>query len=187
MLVERVIAEKIPGDLMEAGVWRGGAAIFMRGVLAANNDRTRKVWVADSFEGLPPPKVEIYAADAGDIHHTYRALAVPLETVRANFERFGLLDEQVEFHRGYFSDNLHLCPVKQIALLRLDADMYESTIVALRVLWDKISPGGYVIVDDYGYAAACRQAIADFERERSFQAELQWIDWTGVYFRKPAG
>jgi O-methyltransferase len=185
-LVEQVMDENIPGDLMETGVWRGGASILMRGILAANGDPSRSVWLADSFEGLPPPKPELYVADAGDTHFQHAALRVGVDEVRSNFERFSLMDERVHFWKGFFSDNLHLCPVERLSLLRLDADMYESTIVALRVLWDRLSPNGFVIVDDYGYAESCRQAIADFEVERGFKAELVKIDWTGVYFRKPA-
>lgn len=184
-LVRQVVAENIPGDLIETGVWRGGAAILMRGALKALGAGDRKVWLADSFEGLPPPKAELYPADAGDDHHTHLALAVGLEAVRANFDRFNLLDDHVQFWKGFFSDNLHLCPVEKLALLRLDADMYEGTIVALRVLWDRLSPGGFVVVDDYGYADSCRKAIADFLAERGVSVEIAMIDWTGAYFRKP--
>lgn len=185
-LVEQVLKEGIPGDLFEAGVWRGGAAIFMRGILAAYGDKTRRVWVADSFAGLPPPRPDLYPADAGDTHFQEEALAVSVEQVKRNFERFGLLDDQVEFVKGYFHETLPGCAVEQIAVLRLDGDMYESTIESLRALYDRVSPGGYIIVDDYGYLASCRQAIADFQAERGFSAPVTMVDWTGAYWRKTA-
>jgi O-methyltransferase len=84
--VETVLADSVPGDLIETGVWSGGATIFMRAVLAAHGITDRTVWVADSFRGLPPPDVERYPADQGDVHWTFDVLAVDVETVRRNFE-----------------------------------------------------------------------------------------------------
>lgn len=184
--VAAVLREQVPGDLFEAGVWRGGAGILMRGLLAAAGDTTRRVWLADSFEGLPPPDPERYPADAGDVHHTYAALKVGLAEVKRNFARFNLLDDRLVFVKGFFSDTLPACPVERIAVLRLDGDMYEPTIVSLRALYDKVSPGGFIIVDDYGYIASCRQAVADFAVERGLFIELTMIDWSGAYWRKPS-
>lgn len=87
--IEAVLRDAVPGDLIETGVWRGGASIFMRGVLAAAEVTDRKVFVADSFQGLPAPKPGLYAADRGDEHHRMKYLAVSLSEVRANFERYG--------------------------------------------------------------------------------------------------
>src|SRR5438067_263878 len=95
--VESVIEDRVPGDLIETGVWRGGAVIFMRGVLKAHGVTDRRVWAADSFQGLPPPRDDLYPADAGDRNYVFDELAVTLETVRGNFERYGLLDDQVQF------------------------------------------------------------------------------------------
>ncbi|WP_018409735.1 TylF/MycF/NovP-related O-methyltransferase [Methylocystis rosea] len=184
-LVEAALAEEIPGDLFEAGVWRGGAGILMRAILAAHADTTRRVWLADSFQGLPRPHVERFPMDAGDTHYQYEALKVSLETVKANFARFGLLDSRLEFVEGFFSETLDRAAVERIAVLRLDGDMYESTYVALTALYDKVSPGGFVIVDDYGYLESCRRAVADFLSSRSLAVELHQIDWTGVYWKKP--
>jgi len=184
-LVERVLKEGVPGDMFEAGVWRGGAAILMRGILAAYGDTQRQVWAADSFAGLPPPRPDLYPADAGDEFYKAEALAVSLPQVKRNFARFGLLDDQVRFVEGYFHETLPKCEVERIAVLRLDGDMYESTIEALRALYDRVSPGGFIIIDDYGCLASCRQAVADFQAERGFTAEMTVVDWTGVYWRKP--
>ncbi len=184
--VTSVLRDEIPGDIAETGVWRGGASIFMRAILLAYGDVTRTVWVADSFEGLPKPNPDRYPADRGDRLWTKTALVVSLEEVKANFARYGLLDDQVRFIRGWFSDTLPKAPIEQLAVLRLDGDMYESTKVALDSLYPKLSPGGYVIIDDYGAIPACRRAVSDFRLENGVEEEIHEIDWTGVYWRRQA-
>jgi O-methyltransferase len=181
--VTDVVKGGVPGDLIETGVWRGGATIFMRAILAAYGDTERAVWVADSFEGLPKPSGQ-YEADQGDKHWTFSDLAVSEDEVRANFERYGLLDDQVRFLKGYFQDTLADAPIEQLAVARLDGDMYESTIVALDALYPKLAVGGYLIVDDYGAIAGCRQAVDDYRREHGIAEPLVEIDWTGVYWKR---
>jgi O-methyltransferase len=182
--IHDLVARDVPGDLIETGVWRGGTTIFMRAALEAYGDRERAVWAADSFQGLPEPDAERYPADAGDRLSTYRQLAVPLAEVRANFDRYGLLDERVRFLPGWFRDTLPKAPIERLALLRLDGDLYESTSVALRALYPKLSPGGYVIVDDYHAVPACRAAVDDFRREQGIDEELERVDWTCVAWRR---
>ncbi len=181
--VESVIVDGVPGDLIETGAWRGGSTIYMRAILKARGETGRKVWVADSFEGLPPPDGR-FDADAGDQHHTRDELAISVQQVQDNFRRYDLLDDQVEFLVGWFSDTLPGAPIEQLAVLRLDGDMYSSTIDALDALYDKVSPGGYVIVDDYGAVPACAQAIHDFRETHGITDEMVTIDWAGVYWRK---
>ena len=183
-LAEDVIQNEIPGDLIETGVWRGGACILMRAVLSAYNVTDRRVWVADSFEGLPAPDSERYPSDTGSDYHTFEELSVPIETVRENIAKYGLLDDQVVFLKGWFKDTLPMAPIEHLALLRLDGDLYESTAVALDSLYDKVSAGGYVIVDDYHVVKGCRDAIGDFLAARSISPELQEIDGVGVFWRK---
>lgn len=184
--IEQVIAERIPGDLIETGVWRGGASIFMRAILKAHGVTDRRVWVADSFEGLPAPDPARFPADAGDTHHQHDYLAVSLEEVRANFERYGLLDEQVVFLKGWFRDTLPRVSTDALAVLRLDGDMYESTWDALVNLYPKLSAGGYVIVDDYKVVPGCRTAVEDFRQTHGITEPIQEIDWAGVYWRRTA-
>lgn len=177
--------EGVPGDLAETGVWRGGSAIFMRGYLAAYDMTDRTVWAADSFEGLPKPS---HPADQG---LTYSAdvmpsLAVSLEEVKATFAKYGLLDDQVRFLKGWFRDTLPVAPINRLALLRLDGDLYESTRDALVALYHRVVPGGFLLVDDYGDFPVCRQAVDDFRRERGVDEPIQKVDWTGVYWRKSA-
>ena len=182
--VVQTIRDRIPGDLIETGVWRGGASIFMRAILFALGDTTRTVWVADSFQGLPKPDPDRYPKDRGDRLWKWTSLAVSLEEVKENFARYGLLDDQVRFLQGWFSDTLPNAPIEQLAVLRLDGDMYESTKDALDALYPKLSVGGYVIIDDYGAIAACREAVADFRAENGVKEEVQEIDWTGVYWKR---
>lgn len=155
----------VPGDLVETGVWRGGASIFMRAVLAAYGDLTRRVWVADSFQGLPRPDTDKYPADAGDRHWTALGLAVSLEAVQANFAKYGLLDERVVFLPGWFDETLAKARIEHISLLRCDCDMYSSTTVVLQSLYPRVAAGGYVIVDDYGDVQGCKAAVDDFRRD----------------------
>jgi Macrocin-O-methyltransferase (TylF) len=183
--VEAVLDDGVPGDLIETGVWRGGAAIFMRAILKARAVTDRVVWVADSFAGLPPPDTARYPHDEGITIHQSSQLAGPLERVQDNFRRYGLLDSQVRFLKGWFRDTLPTAPIARLAILRLDGDLYESTIQALDSLYDKLSPGGFVIVDDYHNVAACRQAVHDFRSTRDITDPIQTIDWGGAFWRRP--
>jgi O-methyltransferase len=182
--IESVLADDVPGDLLEAGVWRGGAAIFMRAVLAAHDITSRTVWVADSFEGLPAPDPARFPADEGLDFHTYEQLAVDVETVKQNFAKYGLLDPQVRFLVGWFSDTLPTAEIDELAVLRLDGDLYESTWSAITALEPKVAVGGYVIVDDYGCVPACARAVDDYRAEKGIAEAVEEIDWTGVFWRK---
>jgi hypothetical protein len=95
--VSDVLKQGVRGDLIETGVWRGGAVIFMRAILKAYGVTDRVVWACDSFEGLPEPDETAYPADRGDILWTQAEFAVSLEQVQGNFARYGLLDSQVRF------------------------------------------------------------------------------------------
>jgi O-methyltransferase len=186
---ETVLLDGIEGDFIETGVWRGGACILMRGILEAYGDDTRRVFVADSFAGLPSPDPESFPADAGDQHHTHIELQVSRNDVEDNFRRFGLLDERVIFLQGWFKDTLPDAPIDQLAVLRLDGDMYESTIEALDALYAKVSYGGFVIVDDY-FLEPCAKAVHDFRERYGITSPILPIDGTGTYWRvdhKPIG
>lgn len=181
-LCERALAEETPGDFIETGVWRGGACILMRGILQAYGDRQRRVFVADSFCGLPPPDASQYPADEGDHHNTYQQLAVSRTEVEENFRRYGLLDDRVVFLEGWFKDTLPAAAIDRLAVLRLDGDMYESTIQALDALYHKVSPGGFVIIDDY-LLEPCARAVDHFRRTRGIAAPLNNIDDAAVWWQ----
>lgn len=184
---ETALKDGVAGDFIECGVWRGGAGIVMRAVLQAYGITDRKVWMADSFAGLPRPQADEYPADVGSAWHEIHEFAVPVEAVRDNFRRYGLLDDQVEFLHGWFNETLPTVSDKQWAVIRIDADMYGSTIEALRNLYPRLSPGGFLIVDDYASIEPARRAVDDYRRERGIQEPLQQIDWTGIYWRRELG
>ena len=144
----------------------------------------RIVWVADSFEGLPPPNTAKYPQDAGYKFHEYQELAVSLEQVQENFRRYGLLDDQVRFLKGWFRDTLPSAPVKSLAVLRLDGDLYESTMDALTHLYPRLESGGYAIIDDYASVRACQQAVNDYRAANGVTEEIIPIDSSGVMWRK---
>jgi hypothetical protein len=184
-LCESVIEEGIPGDFIETGVWRGGACILAALLLQRYGITDRNVWVCDSFAGLPPPNLEKYPDDAGDIHHTLPHLAVSLEEVASYFRDYGVLNNQVWFVKGWFSETLPTIPAEKFSILRLDGDMYESTMDALNNLYPKLSDGGYTIIDDYGLQP-CIKAVADFRKENNITSELLPVGNYGdcVYWKK---
>ena len=181
--VETVIAEGVGGDLIEAGVWRGGASILMRGVLAAYEEPGRRVFVADSFAGLPEPDAERYPLDAADLNSAEEELAVGVDEVRANFERYGLLDDRVRFVAGWFRDTLPALAEETFAVVRLDGDLYESTMDGLVNLYPRLAVGGYLIIDDYGFENS-RAAVEDYRREHGISEPIELVDWVGAYWRR---
>jgi Macrocin-O-methyltransferase (TylF) len=186
-----VLEQGVAGDLIETGVWRGGATIFMRGVLKAFNVVDRTVWVADSFEGLPEPDAERFPREAkahgGKVMRSvYNHFAVSIEDVERNFRAYGLLDGQVRFLKGWFKDTLPAAPITTLSIMRLDGDYYESTWDALINLYDRLSLGGYAIVDDYGedYWTYCRRAVDEFRSQRGIQDPMIRVDSKCYYWQR---
>lgn len=182
--IHSIIKDKIPGDFIETGVWRGGATILMRGILKVLEINDRKVWVADSFKGLPKPDSKKYKADRNNKLHTLKILTASLNEVKNNFLKYDLLDNQVIFLEGWFKDTLAEAPIDKLSLLRLDGDMYESTILALTYLYPKLSNGGYIIVDDYNAFDYCKQAVNDYRNEHNIKEQIIEIDKEAIYWRK---
>jgi O-methyltransferase len=182
LCVETVLKQGVPGDLIECGVWKGGACIFMRGILRAHGVTDRNVWLADSFQGLPTPGAPDEGLDLSQA--ACPQLAISLDRVKSYFQLFDLLDDQIRFLPGWFSETLPSAPIDRLAVLRLDGDLYSSTMDVLDNLYDKVSPGGFVIVDDYGALPQCARAIDQFRATRGITAQIEPIDWTGVFWRK---
>ncbi|MBV8807303.1 MAG: class I SAM-dependent methyltransferase [Acidobacteriaceae bacterium] len=189
--VTDVINRNVPGDLIETGVWRGGATIFMRAILKAFKVTDRTVWAADSFEGLPEPDASRFPLEAkahqGPVmQHGFNRFAASLEDVQKNFAAFGLLDEQTRFVKGWFKDTLADAPISKLAVMRLDGDYHESTMDALTSLYDKLSIGGYVIIDDYGESSwtYCRKAVDEFRDKRGIVEALNPVDGCCVYWQR---
>jgi O-methyltransferase len=183
--IEDGLASSVPGDLIETGVWKGGGSIYMRGVLKAWNVTDRTVWAADSYEGLPKPE-GTYSAD-GNAYPYYQhndVLGVSLADVRANFARFGLLDEHVSFLKGWFKDTLPTLKDNQWSVIRLDGDLYESTMQALTYLYPNLAPGGWLIIDDYNWVPVCKQAVTDYRKENGITESIVEIDNAGVCWQR---
>jgi cephalosporin hydroxylase len=172
--LETIRAEGVPGDLVDAGTGRGGAAIFMRGFLEAYELEGPKVWVADRFDGPEPGALDEQPAFPPD-----------LNTVRDGFDAFGLLDDRVVFVQGPPSSRLAEAPIGEVALLRIaSADPDEARSV-LEALYERVSPGGFVIVDGYG-APECQASVDAFREELNITAPLRRVDWSAAAWRKGA-
>lgn len=184
--VAQVVADGVPGDLLEAGVWRGGSCMVMRAVLRAMGNESRQVWAADSYQGFPEQDFTLAASAPATDTAAYRfpLINVGLPLVRRNFERFGLLDDRVRFVPGWFHETLPGLDVGQLALLRLDGDLYDSTWAPLAALYPKLAPGGFCVVDDYGDVTACRAAVDEFRAANGITEPIEWIDTDAVYWRK---
>ena len=182
--VEAVIHDKIPGDLMECGVWRGGLCVFMAGLVKAHNE-DRQIWVADSFEGLPKPDPAVNLQDAV-LHELLGAntLSVSLEEVQDTFRRYDLFDNCVRFLPGWFDQTIPSAPVERLAVLRIDADYYESTQTCLAHLYPKLAVGGFLILDDYGLPLGERQAVDEYRQAHGITDRLEQVNNQEFFWRK---
>lgn len=177
--VEDVVADGVEGDLIEAGSWRGGASMLMRATLDTLGDE-RTVQVADSFQGFP----ELDDADEhGARLSAFEFLSVPEQEVRDSFARLGL-DRGIEIVPGFFEQTLVGLVGRSWAIVRLDADSYEATRLALDCLYPGLSVGGYLVIDDYGSFDGCRQAVDEFRREHGIGEPIEGIDHTGARWRR---
>lgn len=173
----------IEGDFIETGVWRGGASIFIK-IYNDLYSLNRKVFVADSFAGLPPPNLEKYPDDSGDIHHTISYLSVSQEQVMENFKLYNALDKSVIFLKGWFDDTLKENEnIKKISILRFDGDMYGSTMDVFNNLYHKVESKGVIIVDDY-CLPNCVKAITDFRQKNNIIDDIKIVDACGIYWIK---
>jgi len=190
-----VIARNVPGDFVETGVWKGGASMASRAAaLITGTQNCHNNWLFDSYEGLPVFKKEDIAADTGkkmDPPGSY-AFAGGVETVKRNFEETFPSNlsspDSIHFVKGWFNDTVPVAPVEKIAILRLDGDMYTSTMDVLHAMYHKVVPSGFVIIDDYGAWPQCKKAIHDFfdgKLHMDIATRLKIIDETGVYFQVP--
>jgi len=187
--IQGVIENKIPGDFVETGIWRGGASIYMACLMKLYGLKNR-LFPCDSFEGLPR------STDPHDANISYDIqwyLAVSLEKVIENFKAYGLEDmmaseraseNRICFLKGWFKDTLADAPFEKIAILRFDGDLYCSTMDVFENCYHKVSKGGYVIVDDYGAQPECKTAIDEFRAKNNITEPLIQVNWTIFYWIK---
>lgn len=184
--VEEVLRNNVPGDLIETGVWKGGLPVFMRGILKAYEIVDRVVWAADSFEGLPQPDPEQNLADALWFHlfGPLDRLKISYEFVMGVFQKYDLLDNQVRFLKGWFSDTLPNAPIQALAVMRLDGDWYDSTKLSLEILYPKLARGGFVIIDDYGLPFGCRRAVDEYRNAHKLSEPIQWVNQQVAFWKR---
>jgi O-methyltransferase/8-demethyl-8-(2,3-dimethoxy-alpha-L-rhamnosyl)tetracenomycin-C 4'-O-methyltransferase len=169
---------KVPGDLIEAGIWRGGAVIFMRAMLDAYAVRKRRVFAADSFAGIP-----LNTRATGDpVDKWTDRWAASLEDVKGNIRRFGLLDQRIEFIIGFFEDTLGSLANERFAIARLDSDSYDSVETSLEHLYPRLSKGGFLIIDDW-HLAGCRQAVEDYRARNGIFDPVEVVDGNGYWVK----
>src|SRR5690606_27584476 len=173
--IETIVEDSIEGDFIETGVWRGGSTMFMKAVLNDYEIDNRTIWLADSFQGVPPPNPQ-YPADKNSKLHKQKILKISKEQVENNFKLFDLFDDNIKFIEGWFNETLPLAPVEKLALLRLDGDLYESTFLALNYLYPKLSVGGFVIIDDFNAFEFCKKAVIEFREINQINDEITEID-----------
>lgn len=183
--VEKVLEEKIPGDFIETGIWRGGVIIYMLAILNANFIVDRKIWAADSFDGVPVPTLE-QDLELDISKNVLPVLAVSIEEVKELILRYNLSLDNIEFLQGWFKDTLNTDRIERLAILRLDGDLYESTMDSLIPLYPKVSTGGFIIVDDYESCPPCKVAVTEFRNKHNISSPLIRIDEHAVYWRKDA-
>ena len=183
--IEHVVANNIPGGIVECGTWRGGCAILAAAVLDVLGVRDRTIWVCDSFSGVPAPEC---VQDAAMVLHNYsHYLGVSMDDVKAAFKRFGVNDDPVLYHAGMFKDSLPGLKGGTWSVIRADGEMYSSTMDILTNLYHGLSAGGIIVIDDYFHIQACRQAVDEFRDIRGITAEIQTIDTQGCFWIKLPG
>lgn len=143
---------------------------------------SRTLWVFDTFEGIPPPTMDDPDHEIAKLYTG--AFRGDLEEVQALFQSLGILT-QAKLIKGLFQDTMPRSEVGAIAVLHLDGDWYESVKVCLDHLYDRVSPGGVIQIDDYGHWEGARKAVDEFMQTREIRAPFRCLDYTGRQFVKP--
>jgi O-methyltransferase len=186
--VKYIVTHKIPGDIVECGVWRGGSVMAIAWTLLEHNTADRNLYLFDTFEGMPPPTdvdvdhrgeaaAELLKKENKDTSHVWAYSGI--DEVKRNMRKTGYDPQRIVFVRGKVEDTLPERAPRQISLLRLDTDWYESTYAELIHLYSRLSVGGVLILDDYGHWAGARRAVDQFIRENNLRLLLNPIDYSG--------
>jgi O-methyltransferase len=185
----RYIAQaRVPGDIVECGVWRGGSSMMAAFTLLSSGDDDRTFWLYDTFEGMPEPGELDLGLQREDAHNEWRRnqhasinewCYASMDEVSANMRATGLRVQQFELIEGKIEDTIPDRMPEQIALLRLDTDWYESTYHELVHLFPLLSPGAVLILDDYGHWGGARKAVDQYLEEQGIHLLLSRIDYTG--------
>jgi O-methyltransferase len=187
--IQYLVAQRIPGDIVECGVWKGGSMMAAALTLLKQNDASRHLYLFDTFEGMTAPvqhDVDFQGSSAADQMKKAKKddaasiwAAVPLDEVKRNLASTGYDPQKVHFIKGKVEDTLPGQAPPGIAMLRLDTDWYESTRHELEHLFPRIVPGGILIIDDYGHWQGARKAVDEYFQEHRVPVFLSRIDFTG--------
>lgn len=189
MLVNTAKNLELEGAFVELGSWRGGSA----SAFIKNLNQERECWLFDSFEGLPEP-TELDTIGGGNKHATeFKNLGMPdddSKTYEICCDLMASLDypqDKIHIIKGWFKDTfpIHVDSIDGIAVLHVDCDFYEPVKLSLDTFYDKVVPGGVIILDDYGHWDGAKKAVDEFLSERDLNVKLLPIDYTGHYFKKP--
>lgn len=175
-LAEEVERRGVPGALVDCGAWNGGSTILMSVAAPA-----REVWAFDSFAGLPEPR-ELDGREGAGLGGE---LVASEQKLRDGFERFAH-PARLHVRAGWFEDTLEDAAgeIGQVAVLHCDGDWYDSVLLTLEVMYPLVSPGGFVVIDDYGTFPGAKRATDEYRRRAGESAPLRRIDHTGRYWRK---
>jgi O-methyltransferase len=185
--VEYIVENEIAGDFVECGVWKGGSLFAMMVVLQRLNDHSRHIWGFDTFAGMTPPAdldVSIHGEKAKEIYSDHankgeKWLAISRTTVAKNLYRSGYSMEKVHLVEGDVQMTLKQNLPSSVALLRLDTDWYDSTMLELQTLYPILIPRGIMIIDDYGHWGGAKKAVDEYFSKTEFRPLLQRVDYTG--------
>lgn len=187
--VRYLVGSGIPGAIVECGVWKGGSMMAAARTLLQLSERSRHLFLYDTFEGMPPPgefDIDYTGAHAATVQAQlgagqpdFRWNYVPMEEVRQAVLSVGYPSENIHLVKGRVEDTLPSQAPERIALLRLDTDWYESTRHELVTLYTRMSRGGVLIVDDYGHFAGAKKAVDEYLHEHNIRMLLNRIDYTG--------
>jgi len=189
--VKYVISEGIDGDFVECGVWRGGSCMLIALTLAELDVCDRLIWLYDTFEGMTEPGDrdfiawngrsvhEKWKSDAEGKTQNFTSWAVPVDSVQSNISATGYPGHLLRFVKGPVELTLKQNVPENISLLRLDTDWYESTKAEMEVLYPVLSPGGVLLIDDYGHFTGARAAVDEYFSGSGAQPLLNRVDYTG--------
>lgn len=187
--VKYIAANNIPGDIVECGVWKGGSMMAVAHTLCQIKDNSRHLFLFDTFEGMTEPSEKdvsfqgisassmLKSSKKEDSHSVW--CYAPLEEVKQAINSIGYDPEKIHLIKGRVEDTIPKQAPLNISLLRLDTDWYESTRHELIHLFPRLSPGGVIIIDDYGYWKGARQAVDEYMKENKIKLLLNRTDITG--------
>lgn len=192
--VRYVAANRLPGDFVECGVWKGGSAVVAALTFLQQDERERAFYLYDTYEGMSEPSARDVSIQGHAPAQNWDVIrgsdsrifcANKLDDARGALAATAYPPERLHFVRGKVEDTIPATIPERIAILRLDTDWYESTHHELVHLYPRLVAGGVLIIDDYGHWRGAREAVDGYFAERGVAPLLQRIDYTGRLHIKP--